>query len=269
MLKARPGDICAKRDCIGPGAVVAARVVAAGICLSLVTAGAAQAASRSIRLSAYVPVFCALKAVAPYSNMLDKRGAYGTGTFKVVCNTPYNMHMGGTWDPPGWPHLDPGGHDRDGHGGHAAKDLDVELRVTGKDGTKQALCAFSSGRQMNCRTLADDDGRGPSPLAQAEVSIGRSSPSTAGAAPQTSSMHPFSLFEPSAEHAPQWGGRMSLGGLPHVASAGELPYLPSFVTEIAKNSGAARGSVVNDDGMGLPESNDEQITLFLTLTGKY
>ena len=228
MLKARPRHICAENDCIGPAAAIVA-----GAILSVVTAGAAHAASQSIRLRAYVPVFCTLKAVAPYSNILDKHGASGPGTFRVVCNTPYNMHMGGTWDPPAWPYSDHGGHDKDDHGGHADKDMDVELRVTGKDGTKQALCAFSAGREMSCRTLADDDGRGPSPLAQAEVSIGRTSTASAYPPPQTSSIHPFSLFEP-AEHASEWDGRMSLGGLPHLASAEEPPYLPSFITEMAK-----------------------------------
>ncbi len=210
-----------------------------------------------------MPVFCTLKCVAPYSNLLDRHGGGGQGNFKVVCNTPYNMHMGGSWDPPGWPHGHQAGHDDDGH---KHKDMDVELRVTGQSGTKQALCAFAAGKAMSCRTFADDDGAGPPRVAQAQVTIDNHSTASHGPAdrPHTADAGGYGLFGRVEERAPKWGGRMGLGALPRVASAGELTYLPSFVTDAVKTNDA--GSSGDDFGLA---GDDEQITLFLTVTGRY
>lgn len=231
----------------------------AGFCLSVAADSDAQAASQSIRLWAHVPVFCGFKSDRAHGIIPHHRGWPGHGSFKIRCNTPYRMHMDGEWDQPHWPHR------RHGRGKDPRRKtkLDVELRVFDRGDSKRVLCSLVRGKKQSCRAFEDGE-RSPPRLGQAQVTIGPPSsvvrrqwiePLGGGADP---------LFGRNGARAPVWNGRMSLGGLPHVASTGELPYLPRFITQMEKE----RGSNGFDDDLGLAD-DDEQITLFLMLTGRY
>jgi hypothetical protein len=234
--------------------------------LCLTTANSAEAASRSIRLRAYVPVSCALKRVAPYGIVQRGHGP-GTGKFKIVCNAPYRMHMQGTRVPAHWPHI-PFFPNK-----HAGSGLDVALRVVGNDGALDANCALAP--DGGCRGLNSDEGASPPRLGQAEVRVdrrGHAATAASDASGQTQTSDADGA--PDRKRQPwHWQRRMGLGALARVASAGESSYVPRYVVD-AMRDGTARGDAPGADIFDRADRDiggraDEHITVYLTLTGRY
>ncbi len=279
--------ICFKRD-LTTAAATRAKATAALAALAfagaLSASGGAQAAETQIRLRAYVPVYCKLQPVPYFANTFGHH--VSPPKVKVVCNTPYTMHMDGKWDGPGWPHA-PFGHGKDANG-KDDKSRDVEMRVTGQGGpgggTQQALCSFSGGKEKSCRTLIDDnDGHGPPRVG--EVTFGRPSyasnggfdgggwTSGGGNGGANSGPHGSGFAAPGSSQG-HWGGRMSLGGgslggLPQVASTEPWPYVPSYLSDLGREraANAAVSRDAFDDGMAADDA--EQMTLSITVTGRY
>jgi hypothetical protein len=235
-------------------------------CPILLLACGAEAASRSIRLRAHVPVFCTLKRVAPYSNVHRGLGR-GFGKFKVVCNTPYHVHMEGSWEPPRWPHIPffPGR--------HASKDVDVELRVVGGEQALNARCLLAHDRDGGCRAFKDEDGAIPPRLAEAQLTIdtpsAESSRTESGGA-RDADGHPSAGGEsPRSYSAWRWQGRMGLGALTRIASAGDAPYVPRYVHDASRGDEAPATGILDRADAALSGREDEHITVYLTLTGRY
>lgn len=232
-------------------------------CLTLCLAGSggAEAASRSIRLSAHVPIFCALKRVAPYSTVHRGHGP-GHGKFKIVCNTPYRMHMEGAWEPLRWPHI-PFFSKK-----HARRGLDVELHVVGGDRSMDGRCALAPDQVGSCHAFKDDDGTIPPRLGQAQVTIDAAERDRA-----TGEQNSAGTPAPRMPQPWHWQRRMGLGALPRVASASDIPYVPRYMLDAASD-GAEGADISRQDILDRAEQEtavreDEHITVYLTLTGRY
>jgi hypothetical protein len=233
----------------------------------------AEAASRSIRLHAHVPVICGFKSI-PRHGLLqqwygwDGRGA-GYGNFKIVCNTPYHMHMEGRWEPaaPSWPWIFPL------HQPRAHKNVGIDLRLVGHERTVSERCELPAGRSERCHAFGDDGAVSPPRQAQAQISVdipwgvaGRAR----GSGP-LEARAPFHVLAAQRNGRSVWPPRMRLGALPQVASAGDPAYLPKFLSDISQPPKDAMHIVdaIGEGSANVSDTSNEHITVYLTLTGRY
>lgn len=288
MLEAGPGRAGVRQVRIGTAPAICGGLAMTCLNLCLAGSGGAEAASRSIRLGAYVPVFCALKRVAPYSTVHRGHGP-GHGKFKIVCNTPYRMHMEGAWEPLRWPHI-PFFSKK-----HARRGLDVELHVVGDDRSLDGRCALAPDQVGGCHAFKDDDGTIPPRLGQAQVTIDAPRLASRHASRHDADERDRATGEQNSAGTPaprmpqpwHWQRRMGLGALPRVASASDIPYVPRYFLEASRDDATGDGAT-GDGATGeraardatsedildraerqAAESADEHITVYLTLTGRY
>lgn len=270
MFGAGSGRTHARKVRIGSAPLVCGGLLMTWLTHYFAGADDAAAASRNIRLRAYVPVRCMLKH-DPGHHGVYRRPALRKGNFKVVCNTPYHMHMQGHWEPARWPGVFPF------HRAHAQKDLGVEVRLVGQERTLDGRCDLTPGPDGGCRAF-DDEGGSPPRLAQAQITVdmpwavgprrakGRISMMT-GVPFRVAALERTDVL--GSEEA-RWSGRMSLGGLPRIASAEEIPYVPRYLSDVSARDAPedilARGDEAGDDAAA---DTREHITVYLTLTGRY